>query len=234
MKNVIITMAVRLREKYKDPSLQLDLVSCQFAFHYSFESLPQAECMFRNASESLRPGGYFIGTMPNANELVTRLHKAEGNKFGNDVYSISFHGDKNNLPLFGAKYDFHLEGVVDCPEFLVHPATFRKLGSKFGLELIMFESFSDFYHRMKDGGKTLLSRMQALETFPPYHEAPLLAESSQEYQHAIEYMQSSTGHRKIGTLSQSEWEATSIYCVFTFKKGKTTWNAQGNPEYVKC
>ncbi len=28
--------------------------------------------------------------------------------------------DKNALPLFGAKYDFHLEGVVDCPEFLVY------------------------------------------------------------------------------------------------------------------
>ena len=27
--------------------------------------------------------------------------------------------DKQNLPLFGARYNFHLEGVVDCPEFLV-------------------------------------------------------------------------------------------------------------------
>lgn len=61
---------VRLREKYKDASIQLDLVSCQFALHYSFESLPQAECMIRNASESLKPGGYFIATIPNANDLV--------------------------------------------------------------------------------------------------------------------------------------------------------------------
>ena len=48
----------------------LDVVSCQFALHYSFESLPQAECMLKNASESLRPGGYFIGTMPNSNLLM--------------------------------------------------------------------------------------------------------------------------------------------------------------------
>ena len=27
--------------------------------------------------------------------------------------------DKENLPLFGARYNFHLQGVVDCPEFLV-------------------------------------------------------------------------------------------------------------------
>jgi len=24
------------------------------------------------------------------------------------------------FPIFGAKYNFHLEGVVDCPEFLVY------------------------------------------------------------------------------------------------------------------
>lgn len=68
--DLIVNFQVRLREKYKDASLQLDLVSCQFAFHYSFESLPQAECMLKNASESLRPGGYFIGSIPNAKELV--------------------------------------------------------------------------------------------------------------------------------------------------------------------
>jgi hypothetical protein len=27
------------------------------------------------------------------------------------------------IPLFGAKYQFHLEGVVDCPEFLVRDLT---------------------------------------------------------------------------------------------------------------
>lgn len=42
-------------------------------------------------------------------------------------------------PFFGAKYNFHLEGVVNCPEFLVHLPTLCKLASKFGLELVMFE-----------------------------------------------------------------------------------------------
>lgn len=68
--------------------------------------------------------------------------------------------------------------------------------------------FEEFYERMKEEGKTLLSRMQALETYPPYHDAPLLGDSAKDYQHAVEYMQISTGHRKIGTLSQPEWDAT--------------------------
>lgn len=50
--------------------MELDIVSCQFSFHYCFESLPQAENMVRNAAECLRPGGYFIGTIPDAYEIM--------------------------------------------------------------------------------------------------------------------------------------------------------------------
>lgn len=212
---------VRLREKYKDVTIQFDLVSCQFAFHYSFESLGQAECMLRNASECLRPGGYFIGTIPDAYDLVSRWQKCEGNKFGNDIYSIEFLcKDKTKPPLFGAKYNFYLDGVVNCPEFLVHMPTFCKLASKFGFELVTFERFDNYYERMKNEGKSLLGKAQALETYPPYHESPLLGQDSQDYQHAISYMQNLPGHRKIGTLSQTEWEATSLYAVFAFQKKK--------------
>lgn len=210
---------VCLREKYKDVTIQFDLVSCQFAFHYSFESLSQAECMLRNASECLRPGGYFIGTVPDAYDLVSRWQKCDGNKFGNDVYSVEFLcKDKMKPPFFGAKYNFHLEGVVNCPEFLVHLPTLCKLASKFGLELVMFERFETYYERMKNEGKSLLGKMQALETYPPYHESPLLGQPLQDYQHAINYMQNLPGHRKIGTLSQAEWEVTSLYAVFAFQK----------------
>lgn len=210
---------VRLREKYKDVTIQLDLVSCQFAFHYSFETISQAECMLRNASECLRPGGYFIGTIPDSYDLVSRWQKSEDDKFGNDVYNIEFLcKDKTKPPLFGAKYNFHLEGVVDCPEFLVHMPTLCKLASKYGFELVMFERFDNYYDRMKNEGKSLLGKMQALETYPPYHESPLLGQHSQDYQHAISYMQNLPDHRKIGTLSQAEWEVTSLYAVFAFQK----------------
>lgn len=70
---------------------------------------------------------------------------------------------------------------------------------------------------MKNEGKSLLGKMQALETYPPYHEAPLLGKHPDDYQYAAEYMVGSTGHRKIGTLSQSEWEATCTYSIYEFK-----------------
>lgn len=48
-----------------------------------------------------------------------RLKKAEGNSFGNEVYNIEFE-NKEEFGLFGAKYNFKLSDVVDCPEFLVY------------------------------------------------------------------------------------------------------------------
>lgn len=47
------------------------------------------------------------------------MKKADGVEFGNDVFQIKFE-NKDEFPLYGCKYDFHLEGVVDCPEFVVY------------------------------------------------------------------------------------------------------------------
>ncbi|GLV41535.1 RNA guanine-7 methyltransferase [Carabus blaptoides fortunei] len=225
---------VRLREKYNDPSIKLELVSCQFAFHYSFESLPQAECMLRNAAECLQPDGYFIGTIPDARVIVARQRKANASSFGNDVYQISFQSDTAQPPpLFGTKYNFHLDGVVDCPEFLVYFPTFVKLAKKYGLELVNEERFEDFYARVKGDGCQLLQKMQCLETYPPHRGNPLVGTGSNDYKHAADYVneRQQDPEQKIGTLSQSEWEAASLYLTFAFRKGKTTWDANGKPQY---
>ena len=54
----------------RDPSMKLHLASCQFAFHYCFESLQQAETMIKNAASNLASGGYFILTIPDANYIM--------------------------------------------------------------------------------------------------------------------------------------------------------------------
>lgn len=139
----------RLREQYKDPSIHLDLVSCQFAFHYCFESLKQAECMIRNAAECLRPGGYFIGTIPDANDIMKRQREANSDEFGNEIYRIKFLSDTETPPLFGAKYNFELDGVVNCPEFLVYFPLLVKLAAKFGLKLVLKERFEEYFEKNK-------------------------------------------------------------------------------------
>ena len=70
IKIVFIAIQERLKDLYEDREMQFDLTSCQFSFHYSFESYDQADMMLRNACEGLKPGGYFICTTPNAYEIV--------------------------------------------------------------------------------------------------------------------------------------------------------------------
>lgn len=47
-----------------------DVVSMQFCMHYAFETSLKARCMLRNVSQHLRKGGVFIGTIPNADQLL--------------------------------------------------------------------------------------------------------------------------------------------------------------------
>lgn len=47
-----------------------DVVSMQFCMHYAFETVQKARCMLDNVTRYLRPGGVFIGTIPNSELLL--------------------------------------------------------------------------------------------------------------------------------------------------------------------
>ncbi|XP_074678540.1 mRNA cap guanine-N(7) methyltransferase isoform X1 [Strix aluco] len=155
-----------LCSKYNDPDMRFDICSCQFVYHYSFETYEQADMMLKNACGNLSPGGYFIGTTPNSFELVKRLEASETNSFGNEVYSVKFE-KKGEYPLFGCKYDFHLEEVVDVPEFLVYFPLLEEMAKKHGMKLVYKMTFREFYEEKikNEEHKMLLRRMQALESF---------------------------------------------------------------------
>lgn len=205
-----------LRDKYLDPSINFDVVSCQFGFHYSFESLAQARRMLSNISECIKPDGYFFGTIPNANEIVSRAKKAPDSSFGNRIFSIKLLFDsKDGYPLFGGKYNFHLEGVVDCPEFLVNFDMLVTLASEYGLELVYKAGFADFFKDHKEKYKQLLQRINCFETYPPGPDKSLMGDEA-EYEHAKVYFENKDNANanerdKIGTMSKCEWEVASKY-----------------------
>ncbi|KAM4688953.1 mRNA cap guanine-N(7) methyltransferase [Discoglossus pictus] len=174
-----------LSDKLRNPNITFDICSCQFVYHYSFETYEQADMMLKNACERLCPGGYFIGTTPDGFELVKRLEASDTDSFGNDVYTVKFQ-EKGQYPLFGCKYDFSLEGVVNVPEFLVYFPMLVEMAKKYNMKLIYKKTFQDFFEEKvkNEEQKMLLKKMQALE----------------------------------GTLSKSEWDATSIYLLFAFEK----------------
>ncbi|KAK6623251.1 hypothetical protein RUM43_009103 [Polyplax serrata] len=217
---------VRLCTLYEDPSIKFDVVSSQFSFHYSFESLPQVECMLQNASERLKPGGIFIGTIPNSNEIVKRLRMAKTNSFGNDLYSLEMCSSEP-YPLFGAKYNFYLEGVLNCPEFLVYFPLLEKLAAKFGLKLLQRKRFDDMFEEKRNDSeaKLLLRKINALEGYPP-RENERLYRPEEDYKIAKTYWEqhgSKLRERgiRITTISQSEWEVITLYELFIFQKKKT-------------
>ena len=53
-------------------SVQFNSVSCQFALHYCFESQKQCLQFIKNAANRLKPGGFFFGCTPWAEEIVRR------------------------------------------------------------------------------------------------------------------------------------------------------------------
>lgn len=201
-----------LRDKYTDPSINFDLVSCQFGFHYCFESLAQARRMLTNISECLKPDGHFFGTIPDAYEIVSRAQKSSNWSFGNRIFNIKLLFDpKDGYPLFGGKYDFNLEGVVNCPEFLVNFEVLEKLALEYGLELVYKARFSDFFKEHSGKYKQLLQRIKCFESFPAPPGKKLMGEES-EYEHAKlfwENKEEKTAHDQIGTMSQCEWEVAS-------------------------
>jgi mRNA (guanine-N7-)-methyltransferase len=47
-----------------------DIVTMQFCMHYAFETYDKVQTMLSNVTSYLRPGGRFIGTIPNGEQLM--------------------------------------------------------------------------------------------------------------------------------------------------------------------
>jgi len=188
-------------------------------------------------------------------------------KFGNSVYSIEFDDAStvikalneeiksedhkkisdqflDSIPKYGAQYLFHLEEVVDCPEFLVNFDELIDLAEKNNMTLVAKQGFENFFKckRETKEGKNLLGMIKALERYPACHGYKLVGNAiNDNYDAAQKYLQkfpdlildsmvkpdiepacilydrfSKTDY--IGTLSKEEWEAVTLYCVFAFKK----------------
>ena len=131
--------------------------------------------MLRNCSEALKTGGYFLVTIPDAYEIIKRLKRSENKRsFGNSLYTITFdkpYMSQSHKPaLFGARYHFQLEDVVDCPEYLVYPPLLVDMAKEEGLECVEgpvpFADFLDESTRRRSSNIDLLRTMDALESWP--------------------------------------------------------------------
>lgn len=176
-----------------------DVVSCQFAIHYAFESEQRGRQLLRNVTDRLKPGGFFIGTTVDANVLVRKLRAVADTTVSSTVYKVSldekfsakrFKGDNP----FGFRYFFTLDqNVEDCPEFLVHFPTFEAMAKEYGLELMMLCNFHDFFQRF----------------------------TTEEYTEFRDLFFDMKVVNEQGTMTPEEWDAIYLYTAFAFRKKGT-------------
>ena len=167
---------------------QFDVVSMQFCMHYAFESVTKVRCMLQNATRWLRPGGVFVGTIPNAEQLRMRLDQipadASDLSFGNSVYSIKFES-REPRPLYGHRYSFFLQDAVeDVPEYVVRWELFvqcvytfpptnistahshvSRLAAEYGLHPFYKKEFHEVFEEFQEHPefKPLLQRMNVID-----------------------------------------------------------------------
>uniref|UniRef100_A0A915Q2I9 mRNA cap guanine-N(7) methyltransferase n=1 Tax=Setaria digitata TaxID=48799 RepID=A0A915Q2I9_9BILA len=223
----------RLVDYYCDRFMKFDLCSCQFSLHYCFESEKQARRMIQNAVERLKPGGYFIGTLPDAERIMYCIKNSKDGVYSNSVSRLSY-GDIEALkdstycpPIFGALIHFSLDTQVNCPEYLVHFPVLERLLADCGLKLVYKKRFPDAfeYYLNARNGRPLLGRMQALEPYPPSDDVSLVG-VAESYRFAEKRLaeiikeHSEARHIGMGTLSKDEWEVASMYLVFAFQREK--------------
>jgi len=171
-----------------------DVVSMQFCMHYAFENLQKARCMLENVSRWLRPGGVFIGTIPNADQLLERLDllpaDQEDLSFGNSVYKIRFE-ERKQRPVFGHKYWFFLKDAVEnVPEYIVRWENFVQMAAEYKLHPVYKEEF----HQVFD-------EHQEHPEFGPLMERMKVVDSNGE-----------------SSMDEDQWEAANIYIAFAFEK----------------
>lgn len=184
-------------DKYLEDDGPYDICSCQFALHYSWSTEARARRALANISALLRPGGIFVGTMPDANVIIKKLREADGLSFGNNVYWICFDDDfsekkfRSSSP-FGIRYQFHLEDAVDCPEWIVPFPVFKSLAEEYDLELVFVKNSHEFVQEYlkKPVYTELMRRLGAL----------------------------GDGNQDQTTLSQEEWDVAYLYLAYVLRK----------------
>jgi len=134
-----------------------DIVSCQFSIHYYFENSNTLNTYLNNVSNSLKPGGKFIGTCLNGNTIFELLKISDvlRNEGTNTCWKISkkytntkFGPNENSL---GLEIDVFNESIgVSIKEYLVNIDYLKLMCDKYKLKLKETNSFEQLYSLIGD------------------------------------------------------------------------------------
>jgi len=117
--------------QFVPPPVRFDVVTCQFAAHYMWETAARAEAFVGNVAAQLRPGGRFLCTTVDG-DVIEKRAISGGGTFGNALYKVRMRAAKDGR----RAYEFSLVDCVDrCTEWVVPRPELVALARKHGLAL---------------------------------------------------------------------------------------------------
>jgi len=139
---------LKLKEYYRQHSLNnFEIISCQFAIHYFFESKETITNFITNIEENLKDNGYFICTVLCGKTIFEELSRREnikGTKKNKIIWDIKKEYSDTNFKKYGQKinvYNINIGNYI--PEYLVNIKYLTKKLKEKGIKLCANEIFTE-------------------------------------------------------------------------------------------
>lgn len=147
--------------------VDFDIISCQFALHYCFEDEASAQHTIASVAKSLKPGGYFFGTIPNYSAIRRKLMASDNQReISNAIYSLRLDEGTDLQPGYGKRYFFDLAEAIDsCPEYFIPFAMLESLAEEYDLEVCLESPFQNFFEQHSERHMDLLLRMNIVDAY---------------------------------------------------------------------
>lgn len=135
--------------KYQDMARdKFDLVNCQFAIHYFFESESTLDNFLQNVDMYLRDDGYFIGTCLNGHAVKKELQSTnvvKGEKNGVLLWDITKKYTQDLGVNYGEEIEVFMESIGKTfKEYLVNLDILTKKLKQMGYSPVEQKSFKDY------------------------------------------------------------------------------------------
>ena len=122
---------------WDDPEAPYDCISSMFSLHYFWGSSETAHALMAFVSRNLRPGGYFVGIVPDGRRINMLLTSSPSSKIvaTNPRLEVTAHWD-GKPSAFGSAYFWEIEDTVTSMgslEFLVYESVVTAVAAKHGL-----------------------------------------------------------------------------------------------------
>lgn len=136
-------------------TLPYDMVSCQFAIHYFFESKERIDGFLKNVWKNLKVGGHFIATFMDGDEvhkLIDKTGEAIGEKGKDMIWAIQKkYKSYTKANPYNKAVSVYLENTNKfITEYLVKYEVLIDLAAKFKLKVRSSELFSTTFNTLKN------------------------------------------------------------------------------------